>query len=343
MFNYNISKCHFASLLTYTLAMNAKLSMETKESREHIELMLKVARMYYEHNSTQSEIAKEIGFSRPTVSRLLQESRERGIVVIKIQHPLELLMELEDALIKRFRLKCARVAQVQETQDPSVVVPKYAASLLIERSTPESLITVSNGRAVSATVREVPIHDWPKCNITQMVGALSPSNPMMDSPDICRILAARLGGAVTALHVPMILSSVEVARVMRNEPQIHAALALGGGADIALEGVGAVDERFPIPVFDSYVSSRMLRVLIAQGAVATVCGHFIDAEGKPVDSELSDRTISVDLERLRHIPLVIGVAWGSEKVSAIRACLKGGYLSALVTDQSTAEMLLENS
>lgn len=316
------------------------LSLATEESRSHIELVLTIARMYYEDGLTQHQIAQSIGYSRPTVSRLLKESRDRGMVRIQIGHPLERLMGLETELSKRYGLKCARVAQVPPNENAAGVVPKYAAALLIEHCDENSLITVSNGRAVAATVHEVPIQDWPKSNVAQMVGALSPSNPMMDSPDICRMLAERLGGTVTSLHVPMILSSAHIAQVMREEPQIRTALALGGKADVALEGVGVVDERHPIPVFDSYVDDKALLRLIGKGAIATVCGHFIDAQGRPVNTELSERTISVDLERLRHIPLVIGVAWGPEKVEAIRACLLGGYLSALVTDQSTAEALL---
>ena len=73
-------------------------------------------------------------------------------------------------------------AQVNPGQDPSTIVPRYAAALLTEKSSPDSLITVSNGRAVAATVREVAIQDWPKSNVAQMVGALSPSNPMTDRP-----------------------------------------------------------------------------------------------------------------------------------------------------------------
>jgi len=37
---------------------------------------------------------------------------------------------------------------------------------------------------------------------------------------------------------------------------------------------------------------------------------------------------------------VIGIAAGSDKVTAIRAALRGGYLNALVTDEETAEQLL---
>lgn len=258
-----------------------KLTMTTTESRNHIELVLKIARMYYTDNLTQAQIAAQIGYSRPTISRLLSESRDRGMVRIEIGHPLERLMQLEDALVRRYGLKCARVAQVNPGQDPSTIVPRYAAALLTEKSSPDSLITVSNGRAVAATVREVAIQDWPKSNVAQMVGALSPSNPMTDSPDICRMLAERLGGTVTTLHVPMILSSAHIAAAMRQEPQIATALALGGGADVALEGVGATEGDRLSPVFDAYVTPHMVKEIRAQGAVATVCGHFIDAQEGP--------------------------------------------------------------
>nr|WP_258185468.1 sugar-binding domain-containing protein [Bifidobacterium sp. UTCIF-39] len=34
------------------------------------------------------------------------------------------------------------------------------------------------------------------------------------------------------------------------------------------------------------------------------------------------------------------MAWGDPKIPAIRACMKGGLISALVTDDYTAEKLL---
>lgn len=49
-----------------------------------IERMVNVARLYYEQNKTQNEIAKELGISRPLVSILLTEARTCGIVTISI-------------------------------------------------------------------------------------------------------------------------------------------------------------------------------------------------------------------------------------------------------------------
>ncbi|NEG96746.1 sugar-binding protein [Bifidobacterium sp. SMB2] len=319
---------------------NDESIMATSTSREHVDLMLRVARSYYLEDKTQAQIAKEIGYSRPTVSRLLKESREAGIVHISIGHALERMRTLEEGLKKKYGLKHARVAEVKADEDPKVVVPRYSAALFTETCAPDSLITVSNGNAVAATVRELPVLDWPKSNVAQMIGTLSPDNPMTDSPDICRMLAQRLGGTFTTLPVPMILSNAELAAAMRKEPQIATTLALGGGADVAICGIGAVTTIRSGHIFDAYIDQRKAGDLLRHGVVGHICGHHIDADGNHVHTELCDRTISIDIERLRRIPLVIAVAWGEPKIPAIRACMRGGLISALVTDDYTAEQLL---
>ena len=161
---------------------NDESILATSTSRRHVDLMLRVARSYYLEDKTQAEIAKEIGYSRPTVSRLLKESRDMGIVHISIGHVLERMRTLEEGLKKKYGLKHARVAEVKHGEDPKVIVPRYSAALFTEICAPDSLITVSNGGAVAATVREIPVLDWPKSNVAQMLGTLSPDNPMTDSP-----------------------------------------------------------------------------------------------------------------------------------------------------------------
>lgn len=316
-------------------------SFTTTESRNHVSLVLKVARAYYQENKTQSQIAKDIGYSHATISRMLKEARELGIVHITIGHPLEHLRSLEDALKHKFHLTHVRVAEVPRGETPEHIVPRCAAALFSETCVPNSLITVSNGYAVAATVREVPTCDWPKSNVAQMIGTLNPANPMIDSSDVCRMLAQRLGGTFTILPVPMILSSSNIANAMRKEPQIATALALGGGADVAIVGVGAATKQRLGHIFDGYMDQRTIQEIQNQNVVGHICGHLIDADGNHIHTELCDRTISIDFQRLRRMPLVIGVSWGAPKLKAIRACLVGKLINALVTDRATAEALLE--
>ena len=46
-----------------------------------------VARRYYLEDRKQSDIAQELGVSRPLISRMLSEARELGIVEITIHEP----------------------------------------------------------------------------------------------------------------------------------------------------------------------------------------------------------------------------------------------------------------
>ena len=67
----------------------------------------------------------------------------------------------------------------------------------------------------------------------------------------------------------------------------------------------------------------------------------IDMHGNHVRTSLCERTISIDFERFRDIPLVIGVAWETWRARALHACLVGGLMSALATNQGMAELLLD--
>jgi len=305
--------------------------------REHIELLLNIARKYYLEGESQAEIAETVNFSRPSVSRLLTEARRRGIVQIQVGHPLERLTQLESELSRSFGLAKVRVAD--STYDQGEVA-RCAAALLVESCREDSLITVSNGQALAATVNAVPQMHWAKSRVVQMIGSVGFHNRMVDSSEVCRRLAARLGGSFFELPVPFVLSNSSIAAQMRTEEQIASTLALGGAADVALVDVGAVHHTYPSHAIDAYPSPTLVLEMAKTGAVAHIGGHYVSETGDHLSTSVCERAISVDLERIKKIPLVIAVAWGPEKVAAIRAVMRGRFISALVTDKMTAEKLL---
>lgn len=69
----------------------------------------------------------------------------------------------------------------------------------------------------------------------------------------------------------------------------------------------------------------------------------MDETGKAVAPNLESRLMSTPLEQLKKLKNVIGVAGGLEKVEVILAVLQGGYLDVLITDERTAQALLERS
>lgn len=183
------------------------------QTRQHIEKLIRVSQMYYDEGLNQSQIAGEVGYSRSSVSRMLTEARETGIVQITIGHPLQRLQSLEENLRNKYGLKTVRVAYSYDDSIASTLVPQCAAQLLVENLKPDSLIVTSTGTPMAATIRALPPLDYPRAHVTQMLGSLSSANSLTDSPEICRMMAERLGCAYSLLPAPLIMGSAELRRL----------------------------------------------------------------------------------------------------------------------------------
>lgn len=313
----------------------------TSEAREHTALLLDVARRYHLDGQSQAEIARDVAFSRATVSRMLSEARRAGIVQVRISHPMERVLGIERALVKAFGLRLARVADPAAPSEAPVEVARCAADLILEVAAEDVVLCVSNGLAVAATVDAMPQLAWPHSRVVQMIGSVGHSERLLDSSETCRRMGRKLGGSFHPLPAPLVVSDSSVARSLRSDNQIATTLELGARADIALVGVGAVREGHSGLIFREYEDSLIAEELRNAGAVAHICGHHIAPDGHHIETQLCSRTIAVDPERLRRIPLVVGVAWGEDKVQPLAAVIRGRFVSALVTDRVTALQLLE--
>ena len=51
------------------------------------DLLVRISELYYQQNLSQQDISKITGISRPTISRLLDEAKETGVVEIIVHMP----------------------------------------------------------------------------------------------------------------------------------------------------------------------------------------------------------------------------------------------------------------
>lgn len=313
----------------------------TSDERERVNLLLKVARMYYEEGATQAQIAKQVGYSRPTVSRLLTEAREEGVVHIRITHPLERSMSIEKALAQKFGLAGARIAESKDLGSLTQRVARCAADYLIETSPEDSVITVSNGFAVNATIEAMPRMNWVSSRVVQAIGSVSNEEVLVDASETCRRLASQLGGRHIALPAPLVVSAPEVAYSLVQSQQVAGILHYAASADTALVGIGTIEDRKKGYIFDGYVEEETSEVLQQKGAVGHICGHHFNAQGEHIVTPMCARTIGINLKQIHRLPRVVGVAWGEHKLNAIRGALRGKLVSVLITDSETATALLE--
>lgn len=59
------------------------------DEKEKVQRIIEVSKLYYINDMTQNEIAKELGISRPLVSKILNDAKELGFVTIQIKSPFE--------------------------------------------------------------------------------------------------------------------------------------------------------------------------------------------------------------------------------------------------------------
>lgn len=309
---------------------------------ERTELLAQVASMYYEDNLNQDEIARRIDTSRSTVSRILQEAREAGVVEITVHYPWKTVPEIEEDLIARFHLRQARVLFGRSRpygeilRGLGVLAARYIESILIDGAT----LGISWGVAVYNTVRALRPDRRLPITVVQMVGAVGEGNPLIDGPDLARLLASVYGGEYRYLHAPLIVEDAHAREVLLQEPRIRETLSLARRANVALVGIGAPAPEVYSLLRAGYVNRKALAQLRAQGVVGDICARHYDAHGHVLDIELNRRIVGIELEALHDIEQVIGVAGGEAKAEAILGALRGGHVNVLVTDDATARKVL---
>jgi DNA-binding transcriptional regulator LsrR (DeoR family) len=309
---------------------------------DRTELLAQVAHLYYEQNLNQDEIARRIGTSRSTISRMLQEARETGVVEITVHAPWKTVPELEKTLCTRFGLRQARVLLGRGRRPEEILrglgalAARYVDSVIRQ----DSVLGISWGVAVHATVRALRPGRRLPITVVQMVGAVGEGDPLIDGPDLARLLADAYGGRYRYLHAPLLVEDGRAREALLGEPRIRETLALARRAGVALVGIGA-----PFPAVYSllragYVDREALAGLRGQGVVGDICARHYDAQGRVLDVELNHRIVGIDLEALHEVGQVIGVAGGEAKATAILGALRGGHVDVLVTDDAVASRVL---
>ncbi len=311
------------------------------DSRDH--LMLQVAKLYYDLNRTQAEIATELGLTRWQVGRLLTEARSEGVVRIEIAPRANRAAALESALQVRWGLREAIVVPMGGASDPDLLnegVARAAAQWLAALAPKPAVMGVSWGRTMAALARALPQGWAPGLEVVQVNGAAALQLADARSAAVAEAMAQSAPGRASLLPVPAILGQASTCAALEADPVIDRALARAKAAPLLAFSMGGVSDR-SILCAQGYLSPDELAGLRRNGAVGDILGRFVTAEGQIADPGLDARTLGLTLGRLAATPLTLALVAGAEKHAVARAALTARLVSVLVTDDTTARSLLE--
>ncbi|MFW5748214.1 MAG: sugar-binding transcriptional regulator [Chloroflexota bacterium] len=307
------------------------------------QLLADVATLYYRNNLTQAEIAEKLGVSRPSVSRLLREARDLGVVQITINAPVRRSRSLGERLKAASPVSEVHVITAGSRGYSQVVeaLGVVAAQVLQRKLQDHMVLGISWNTGVYQVVRALQHARRMDVTVVQLTGSANNVNPLLDGPDLARWLADTLGGRYMYLPAPMVVPSAEVREALMQDRTIKHRLSMARGADLALLGIGSVIPPLCSMLQTGYITEEDLNEISALGGVGDILGTFYDQDGQPLDIPLRNRVVGLQLHELHDIGCVIGVAGGGEKAKAIAGALRGGYIDCLVTDDKAAQAIID--
>lgn len=317
--------------------------LPVNEQRDH--LMVQVAKLYYDLDRTQSDIAKELGLTRWQVGRLLTEAKESGIVKIEITPRAGRRTSLEVELQRYFGVREAIVVPTGDIETPSLIidsVAQAAAAHLVSLNPKPALMGVSWGRTMAAVARALP-KDWcPGLHVVLVNGSTALTTTTSRNSAVAEEFAQSAGGSATLLPVPAIMGSRTTRDALERDPIIERVLRLAEEAPVVCFGLGGLTHQ-SVLLGSGYLDENDIGRLRALNSVGDIMGRFVDQQGRITDRQLDERTIGLRLHALAKKERVIGVAAGEDKHMITAACLRAGYITDLVTDDGTARRILEET
>lgn len=296
-------------------------------------MMHAVAKLHYESDMSQVDIAKRMGVSTATISRLLQRARVEGIVRIEIRD-IVAPEALRDQLIAGLGLKRAAVIDAPAAGVLEALATPLGDLLKDAGLGAGSVLAIGWGRAVSA-VMQAGLPPLPGIITVPATGGMQQHAPHFQVNEFVRLAAGHMGGTPHFIHAPY-LPSAETRAAFLADPAIADSVALWDRIDAAIVGVG-----LPHAVNAPEASAATPSEQSLSNAVGDVIRHYFDRDGKLIQWEGETRMIAASPAQLRAAPLVIGIAAGENKVGAIIGAAKASFISALVTDARTAEAILD--
>lgn len=306
---------------------------------------VQVARLYYHQGLTTDAIARELGLSRPKVSRLLTLARRTGLVEIRIHDPQAHPQSLEAQLQARYPFLRAHVVGVPAGSTEDTWLERVAvatASLLGSVLRPGQTVGLAWGNTLDAVSRALQPRRLSNLDFVQLNGSAS----AMDFTggfitDTITRFARSYGGHAHIFPIPTFFDDPATKQAMWRERSVRHVLDLQTRAEVLLYSVGSRQAHRPSHV---YVSGTLepgdLAQLDAERVVGDIATVFYQADGSYDSVSLNARASGPDLSLMQQAPHAICVASGLGKVEALRAALVGRLMNTLITDENTARALL---
>ena len=302
---------------------------------EKLRRLAHVARRYYLEDRKQSDIAAELGVSRPLISRMLSEARELGVVEILIHEPGARASSLLDRLRMTSSIRGGVLVEDGEDEDATNQLLSQGAVDLL-RQIGARRLGVGWGYLIGQLVTWLEKHPQPDSSVTDicpLVGNASIPARNYQSNENVRLMAQQLGAAPQFLYLPALPDSLEEKQVLCSTEVYRQIHQQWEQIDTALVNIGDYPSS---PDFASLV--RYGSLLQQQHACGRMLVYYFNEAGTIIQSD-QDFAIQVPLETLMRCPNIVGVCYANTSARALRGALRTGAFTHIVARAALAQTL----
>ena len=310
-------------------------------------LLVKCCLLYYRENLGQQEICDILGVSRPTVSRLLKQGREQGIVKIEVHDPFAPEFgETERKLEERFGLQEVIVVEDRpieiESEHVSTLLAATALAYLDRVLKDGDTVGVTLGFTLHNIARADYVVDKAvHCRFVPVLGGVGETYLELHANWLAAEFAKRFRAEYIPFYAPAVFADAGVLRGFKKEPSIKRIFALFTNLNAVIMSIGVPQGDYSTVLKMQYIDDPILRDFSARGAVGDIGLQYFDINGESEQfASHNERVAGMTLADIRKVPRRIAVVAGSDKVEAVIGAICGGYINTLITDASCAEGLL---
>jgi DNA-binding transcriptional regulator LsrR (DeoR family) len=305
-------------------------------------LAVRAAWLHYVGGFTQAAVAKRLGIPSVKAHRLITRAVAEGVVKVSIDGEIAECANLEVALSTRYGLDYCEVAPDVDDDALALTTLGHAGADFLRREIERGeapVIGLGHGRTLSAAVHHLPRLSASNIKFVSLLGGLT-RNYAANPYDVMHRLAEKTGTQAYVMPVPFFANTQEDREVLLSQRGVNDVFQMARGAALKVVGIGTVDRQAHL-VRTGMLQPEEIEEIAGLGGVGEVLGHFFDRKGRMLETSVTARTLSASFSETGK-DRIVAIAGGPAKVDALRAVLHSHRIQGLITDERTAQVLLQD-
>ncbi|MGL5437066.1 MAG: sugar-binding transcriptional regulator [Lachnospiraceae bacterium] len=318
------------------------MDIDKLSEKERYDVLTDIADKYYNQGQTQSEIADYYDTNRFKVAKLLQDAKNEQIIEIHIKYSNERNTKLEKELKERFPLNKALVVNTQYSPyiDSLRQIGKTGADYVKRILPPNSWVGITWGKTLYSVISQISETTHNPIDAVQLTGCTKLANPVAESRELVRTIAAAYYGTYHYLDAPLYVQTPELKQCLMSEPCFQSTIKASANMTAIITGIGSRSS-LPLtnPLFSAYMTEQDLREL--SNCAGSIYGYVLNNNGQVADIPLNQKVIATPIEQILKTPHRLAVVYGRHKAEITYKALNNHLINEILTDTDTALNLLE--